>query len=128
MKSYGYKLINYVFSFAVYDLLPPLDQFVDAVLPKIPGPGIDEFVEPVFKVLFIIEGNTPHMVRQRREKIVIRGCKVWRMRQMLKDLPFELLECSFDDLCNMRPGVVVRKYGLALSMGSFPLNSLIYAM
>ena len=94
----------------------------------IPGPGIDEFVEPVFKVLFIIEGNTPHMVRQRREKIVIRGCKVWRMQQMLKDLPFELLECSFDDLCNMRPGVVVRKYGLALSMGSFPSNSLIYAM
>ena len=37
MKSYGYKLINYVFSVAVYDLLPPLDQFVDAVLPKIPG-------------------------------------------------------------------------------------------
>ena len=29
MKSYGYKLINYVFSIAVYDLLPPLDQFVD---------------------------------------------------------------------------------------------------
>ena len=36
MKSYGYKLINYVFSVAVYDLLPPLDQFVDAVPPKIP--------------------------------------------------------------------------------------------
>ena len=40
MKSYGYKLINYVFFVAVYDLLPPLDQFVDAVLPKIPGSGI----------------------------------------------------------------------------------------
>ena len=36
MKSYGYKLIKYVFSIAVYDL-PPLDQFVDAVPPKIPG-------------------------------------------------------------------------------------------
>ena len=36
-KSYGYKLINYVFSVAVYDLLLPLNQFVDAVLPKIPG-------------------------------------------------------------------------------------------
>ena len=62
MKSYGYKLINYVFSVAVYDLLPPLDQFVDAVLPKISGSGIEEFVEPVFKVLFIVKGNAPHMV------------------------------------------------------------------
>ena len=62
MKSYGYKLINYVFSVAVYGLLPPLDQFVDAVLPKISGSSIKEFVEPVFKVLFIVEGNAPHMV------------------------------------------------------------------
>ena len=62
MKSYGYKLINYVFFVAVYDLLPPLDQFVDAILAKISGSGIKEFVEPVFKVLFIVEGNAPHMV------------------------------------------------------------------
>ena len=59
MKVYGYKLINYVFSVAVYNLLPPLDQFVDAVLPKISRSGIEEFVEPVFKVLFIVKGNTP---------------------------------------------------------------------
>ena len=58
------------------------------------------------------------MVRQRAEKIVIRGCKVRRIRRTLKDLPYELLECGFDDLCNTRPGVVV-KCGLALSMGSF---------
>ena len=128
MKTYGYKLINYVFSVAVYNLLPPLDQFFDAVPPKIPGSSIEEFVKPVFKVLFIIEGNAPHMVRQRAEKIVICGCKVRRIRRMLKDLPFELLECGFDDLCNMMPGVVVKKYGLALSMGSFQLNSLIHAM
>ena len=81
-----------------------------------------------FKVLFIVEGNAPHMVRQRAEKIVIRGCKVRRIRRMLKDLAFELLECGFDDLCNMRPGVVVKKYGLVLSMGSFQWNSLIHAM
>ena len=55
--------INYVFSVAVYDLLPPLDQFVDAVPPKIPGSGIEEFVEPVFKVLFIVDGKAIHMVR-----------------------------------------------------------------
>ena len=128
MKSYGYKLINYVFSAAVYDLLPPLDQFVDAVPPKIPVSGIEEFVEPIFKVLFIVKGNAPHMVRQRAEKIVIRWCKVRGIRRMLKDLPFELLECGFDDLCNMRPGVVVKKYNLALSMGSFQSNSLIHAM
>ena len=74
MKNYGY----YLFSVAVYNLLPTLNQFVDAVLPKIPKSSIKEFVEPVFKVLFIIKGNTPHMVRQRAEKIVIRGCKVQR--------------------------------------------------
>ena len=128
MKSYGYKLINYVFSLAVYNLLPPLDQFVDAVPPKIPGSGIEEFVEPVFKVLFIVKGNAPHMVRQRAEKILIRGCKVRRIRRMLKDLPFELLQCGFDNLCNMRPGLVMKKYVLVLSMGSFQWNSLIHAM
>ena len=62
MKSYGYKLINYVFSVAVYNLLPPLNQFVNAVPPKIPRSGIKEFVDPVFKVLFIVKGNAPHMV------------------------------------------------------------------
>ena len=128
MKSYGYKLINYVFSVAVYNPLSPLNQFVDAVLPKIPRSGIEEFVEPVFKVLFIVEGNAPHMVRQRVEKIVIHRCKVWRIQWMLKDLLFKLLECSFDDFCKMRPGVVMKKYGLVLSIGSFQLNSLIYAM
>ena len=90
MKSYGYKLINYVFSVAVYDLLPPLDQLVDAILPKIPGSGIEEFVEPVFKVLFIVEGNVPHMVRQRAEKIVICEWKVRRIHRVLKDHPFKL--------------------------------------
>ena len=92
------------------------------------GSSIEEFVKPVFKVLFIVEGNAPHMVRQRAKKIVICGCKVRRIRRMLKDLPFELLECGFDNLCNMRPGIVVKKYGLALSMGSFQSNSLIHAM
>ena len=62
MKSYGYKLINYVFSIAVCDFLPPFDQFVDAIPSKIPGSGIVEFVESVFKVLFIVKGNAPHMV------------------------------------------------------------------
>ena len=128
MKSYGYKLIDYAFSIAVCDLLPPLNQFIDAVLPKIPGSGIEEFVKPVFKVLFTVEGNGPYMVQQRAEKIVIHGCKVRRIRQMLKDLPFELLECCFDDLCNMKPSIVVKKYGLALSMGSFQSNSLIHMM
>ena len=117
-----------MYSSLLFDLLPPLDQFFDAVPPKIFGSGIEEFVEPVFKVLFIVEGNAPHMVRQRAEKIVIRGCKVWRIWRMLKDLPFEPLECGFDDLYNMRPGVVVKKYGLALSMGSFQLNTLIHVM
>ena len=55
MKSYGYKLINYIFSIAVYDLLPSLNQFVNTVLPKIPRSVIDKFVKPVFKVLFIVE-------------------------------------------------------------------------
>ena len=103
-------------------------NLLDAVPRKIPRSGIEEFVEPVFKVLFIVKGNASHMIRQRAEKIVIHGCKVWRIWRMLKDLPFKLLECSFDDLCNMRPGIVVKKYGFALSMGSFQSNSLIHTM
>ena len=59
MKSYGNKLINYVFSIAVYDLLPPLDQFVNAVPPKIPRSGVKEFVEPVVKVLFLLSKVMP---------------------------------------------------------------------
>ena len=63
MKSYGYKLMIYVIFVAVDDLLPPLDQFFDAVPPKTPGSVIEEFdVEPVFKVVFIVEGNAPHIV------------------------------------------------------------------
>ena len=96
-----------------------LTNLTDAILPKIPRSGFEEFVVPVFKVLFIVKGNAPHMVQQRAER------RIW---WMLKDLPFELLECGFDDLCNMRPGVVMKKYGLALLMESFQLNSLIYAM
>ena len=80
MKIYGYKLINYVFSVAVYNLLSPLDQFVNAIPPKIPGSGIKRFLKPVFKVFFIVKGNALHMVRQRAEKIVMRGCKVQRIR------------------------------------------------
>ena len=71
--------MNYVFYVAVYDLLSPIDQFIDTILPKIPGSGIEEFVEPVFKVLFIVEGNALYMVGPRVEKIVICGCKVWRI-------------------------------------------------
>ena len=63
MKSYGYKLINYIFSVAVYNLFPPLDQFVDAIPPKIPWSAIEEFVEPVFKVLFIVEGCRHHRLK-----------------------------------------------------------------
>ena len=74
MTHLYYKLINYVFSIAVYDL-PPVDHFVDAVLLKIPGPGIKEFVEPVFKVFFIVKGNAPHVVQQRAEKIVSVGAR-----------------------------------------------------
>ena len=128
MKSYGYKLINYVFSVAVYDLLPPLNQFVDAVLPQISGSGIEEFVEPVFKVLFIVEGNAPAYGSTKSEKDSNLWCKVQGIQQMLMDLAFKLLECSFDNLCNMRPAVVIKKYGLALSMGSFQSNNLIHAM
>ena len=36
-KCYGYKLINHVFSVAVYDLLPPLDHFSLAFRQKSPG-------------------------------------------------------------------------------------------
>ena len=65
MKSYWYKLTNYVFSVAVYDLLPPLDQFVDAVPPKISGSGIEEF-QSVFKVL--LSKVTPLIWFEKKQK------------------------------------------------------------
>src|SRR4051794_7867755 len=33
--------------------------------------------------------------------IIIGWCKARRVRRMLKNLPFELLESGFDDLCSM---------------------------
>ncbi|CAD6997449.1 unnamed protein product [Ceratitis capitata] len=41
----------------VYDLLPPLDQFVDVVLPEIGQSAIEKIIQPDFKILFVIEGK-----------------------------------------------------------------------
>ena len=54
--------INYVFTITVYDLFPSLDQFVDAIVSKIAQSGVKEVIEPVFEVLFTVEGNNPHLV------------------------------------------------------------------
>ena len=45
---------------------------------------------------------------------------------MLKNLPFELLEGRFDDLCNMQSDVVVKEDDLTLSIEYFYSNCLIY--
>ncbi|VDO66526.1 unnamed protein product [Haemonchus placei] len=58
-NNYNNKLTDDVSSVTVHDLLPSLDQFVDGDSPKIGSCGVEEFVEPVFKVPFAIEGNTP---------------------------------------------------------------------
>ena len=42
---------------------------------------------------------------------------------MLKNLSFKLLECCFDDLGIMGPGVVVEQDDFTLSIGSFQQNS-----
>ena len=105
----------------------PLDQFFDAIPLKIPGLVSKNLLRQFLKSSSLLK-VTPSYGLTKSEKIVIHGCKVRRIRQMPKDLPFELLECGFDDLCNMRPGVVVKKYGLALLMGSFQSNSLIHAI
>lgn len=44
---------------------------------------------------------------------------------MLKDLPFELLVCDFDDFCNMGPGVM-KEFDLTLLIGPYQLNSLFH--
>jgi len=106
-NNHDNRLVNYVISVIVYNLLPPLDQFINAISPEIAGPGLEEVVKPVFKVLVVIEGYALHLVRQRAEKMVIRRSNIRRIRWMLKKLSIELLKCRFDDVCNMRPGVVV---------------------
>ena len=89
--------------------------------------GVEELVEPVFEVIFAVEGNIPHLVRHGAEKVIIRWRKVWRVRGVLKNFPFELLEGGFDDLSNMRPDVVIEQDDLALSIRSFQSKSLIHA-
>ncbi|GFW84172.1 hypothetical protein TNCV_4878351 [Trichonephila clavipes] len=65
-----------------YGLLPPLDQFVDDIPSEIARSRVEEVLGPICKFLFIVEGKAPHMVRQGAEKMVIRRCKVRRIRQM----------------------------------------------
>ena len=75
-NNYNNKFINDVFSVAVHDLGPPVDQLVEVVPPKISRSGVEELVEPVFEVLFANEGNTAHLVRHGGEKMIIRWRKV----------------------------------------------------
>lgn len=72
---------------------------------KIARSSTEKVVEPLFKVLFI----APHMVRHGVEENKLQGPE----NTMLKDLQFDLLKCSFDDLCDMRPGVVAEEFCLA---------------
>lgn len=60
------------------------------------------------------------------EKMIFGRCQIRRMQWLLKNLPFELLDCCFDDLGNRGPGAVVENDGLALSIKSFQPNNVIY--
>ncbi|GFX20575.1 hypothetical protein TNCV_3489311 [Trichonephila clavipes] len=72
-------------------------KFVVVIPSKIVRSGIEE-VEPVFKIISIVEDNAPYMVLHRVEKMVIRRWKIWSIRRLRKNLPFELLECDFDEV------------------------------
>ena len=62
--NYNNKLINCVISIVIYDLLPSLDQFFDAVSSKIDRPRLEEVVEPIVKVLIVFKAYAAYMVRQ----------------------------------------------------------------
>lgn len=47
---------------------------------------------------------------------------------MLKKLPFEVMECGFDDLCDMGSGVVAKEHGSTLSMGCVQLNRIFHVV
>ena len=47
------KLINYVLSVAIHDLLASFDQFFDAILPKIIGAELKE-AQPVFEDFIVV--------------------------------------------------------------------------
>lgn len=68
------------------------------------------------------------MVQQGAEKMVIRRNQVRKIRHMLKKLPFEVMECGFDDLCDMGSGVVTKEYGSTLPMGLVSLNRVFHAV
>lgn len=47
------KLVSYAIFVIVYDLLSPFGQFIDAISPKVAGPGFEVIGEPVFVVKFV---------------------------------------------------------------------------
>lgn len=77
-----------------YDLIPPLHRFVYAVLPKFGRPGVEEVIEPVFEITFVLVvkiltkkcrygtsyGSASAEVGSAVEKVEISLCKVWRVR------------------------------------------------
>lgn len=50
--------MSYAFVVFIYDLFPPLDEFVHGVPSRIGRSNVEEDVEPVFEVVFVVEGRT----------------------------------------------------------------------
>lgn len=84
-------------------------------------PGIEEVIELVFKVLFIVDGTAPHQQGAEIGNPSVQGLE---HTTDAEELSIRVLEVRFDHLCNMETGVAVKEYGLAFSMGSFQSNSL----
>jgi hypothetical protein len=113
--------ISYVFSI-IHDCLPTFGQVFDPTLEEIRWFGHEEVVEPILEFSIIVEGNSMQIVGERAEEVVIQWGKVWRVGQMWKNLPAELLNGHFHHVCNMWSGVVMLKNHSMLSALAFLLD------
>jgi hypothetical protein len=85
------QLINYVFSSIIHDCLTTFEQVFDPTIEEIRRSGREEFVEPIFEISVVVEGNSAPIVGEKAEEVVIRWGKVRRVGRMWKNFPIEFL-------------------------------------
>jgi hypothetical protein len=57
--------MNYVFSSIIHDYLPTFGQVFDPTLEEICRFGREEFVESIFELSVVVEGNSAQIVEER---------------------------------------------------------------
>jgi hypothetical protein len=101
------KSINYVFSSIIHDCLPTFGQVFDPTLEEIRQFGREEVIGPTLELSIVVEGNSAWIVGESVEEVVILWGKVWRVGQMLKNLPVQFLNGCFRHVSSVWLSVVM---------------------